>query len=102
MGSTFGQPLRPAATNGGKKVSYRKVVNEFMSHLDKDVHSRGDAIYTHQDFQESFNRARLQCSEPTFSAFVERLNHDGYITKKPGGRWKVEGTSTSMHGSQRQ
>ena len=102
VGSTFGQPLRPAATNGGKKVSYRKVVNEFMSHLDKDVHTRGDADLHPPRLSRVLQPRGCSARSQRFRPLSSDSTTTATSPRSPVGGGRSKRTSTSMHGSQRQ
>ena len=94
-------PLRPIPAANGKKPSYKRGADEFMSFLEYDCNKRGSAIYTSSELQEAFNRSRGELPTLTWDTFVDKLNFEGRLLQQGAGRWKVTTSCVGMHGSQR-
>jgi hypothetical protein len=89
---------------GAKRPSHRKVVQDFVSHLDVKANQRGSAQWTHSDMRREFHESGLANSRPTVDDFIDALNGEGHLILKTlpriGRTWTL--SSASHIGSQSQ
>jgi len=68
-------------------MSKSKQIKAFMKYMDRQCRIHGTNIFTHQELYNYSRDMNLELSN--FREFVDVLNHQGMLLKKPGNRYQV-------------